>query len=405
MPTYAYKAVDRNGDLQTGSFIAADESELRQRLRLNDLFVIEVKIESEVAAAVNWVRPSRRRVKLNDMVVMSRQFATLVRSGLTVVHTLSTVADQTENPTLADVLRQVRLDVLGGASLAHAMSQHPKVFTPIFTSLVQAGEAGGTLDQTLETAADMFNREQELREQVKSAMTYPILVIVAAVLVVAFMLGFIVPVFEKVYQQFRADLPAITQFLVLLSHLVVSYGWLVILVGIAIYFLFRRYVATDGGRHRLDAFKLRLPIVGKLIRKIAICRFTQTMAGLSAGGVPVLNALTVAANTSGNVIVRDAVMRVAEHVKQGTTIADPLTESGEFPPMVTRMVASGEQSENLDEMLEEITKFYRRDIEYSVQRLTRLLEPAMTVFVGGIVLFVLLALYMPIFNLSQVLRR
>jgi type IV pilus assembly protein PilC len=409
MPTFQYSARDRDGNLQSGSMSAEDVADLRRILRNKDLFLTRHVVRSgktamesaESSGAVGMTR----KVKLGDMVVMSRQLATLVRSGLPVIEALTAVSSQTENPALRAALDQVRLDVLTGASLAGALKKHPTIFSDIYVSLVEAGEAAGTLDQTLEVAATQFDREAELREQVKSAVAYPILVVIAAILVVTFMLLFVVPAFANVYKQFKAPLPPITRTMIALSNAVLHYSWAVALGVILLIWGVRKYVASPGGRYTWDRIKLKMPLLGKLNRKISIARFTQTWAGATRGGIPILQALQVSANTSGNVVIRDSIMQVAGFVKEGATLAEPLADTGQFPPMVTRMIAAGESSGNLDEMLEEVTKFYQRDIEYTVRKLTRLMEPLMTALVGAIVLFVLLSLYMPIFNLTQVIRR
>ena len=275
----------------------------------------------------------------------------------------------------------------------------------MYVSLVEAGEAGGLLDRTLETAAVQFSQEAEIHEKVKAALTYPVLVIVAAAGVVAFMLIVIVPVFANVYQQFHAELPAVTLLLVNISFIVVHWWLGVLLLGALFVYALRRYIATPKGRLVFDTLLLKLPLMGKLLRKIAVARFTQTFAGMTSAGVPILRALTISANASGNMVIQRAVMYVAEQVQQGANLGLPLEQTGEFPPVVTRLIAAGEQSGNLDEMLGEITLFYHRDIQYAVEKLTKLMEPLMTIMVGGIVLFILMALYMPIFNLGQVLRR
>lgn len=408
MPTFQYSARDREGNLQTGVLAAENTAELREILRNKDLFLTKYQLRKGKVVDQGQVAPGlfgAKKVKLGDMVVMSRQLATLVRSGLPIIEALSAVSAQTENQTLVDALNAVRLDVLTGASLAGGMRRHPKVFTDLYTALVEAGEAAGTLDHTLELAAKQFDEEAELREQVKSALTYPVIVIVAALGVVAFMLVFIVPAFAKVYDQFNAPLPAVTQSLIFLSDLLLHRAWIVLLVGLGAFLAFRQWVQTPGGRMKYDRFKLKLPLLGKLIRKISLARFATTLAGATKGGMPILQALQVSANTAGNVIIRDSVLQAINFVKEGSTLADPLAASGQFPPMVTRMIAAGEQSGDLDAMLEEVAHFYRRDIEYQVKKLTRMMEPVLTVVVGAIVLFVLVSLYMPIFNLPNVVKR
>ena len=406
MPTYQYKARDQKGEAHSGVFVADNVADLRHSLRSKDLMVTQYGIVADRASRTKSQGLfGPKKVKLYDLVVMSRQMASLVRAGVTVVEGLDVVADQSDNPTLAEALQKVRLDILAGDSMAQAMGKHPKVFNELYVALVEAGEAGGMLEETLEVAADQFDKQATLREQVKSALLYPVIVVVAAVLVVVFMLVFIVPVFKKVYDQFDAVLPGITRMLISMSDVVVDYWYYVVAGAAAVYFGLRAYYRTDEGRHTLDRFKLGIPMVGPLLRKIAVAQVTETFAGTTRGGIPIIGALQVSAGTTNNVIIRDAVWRVSDNIREGSPLSASLEETGEFPPMVTRMVASGEKSGNLDEMLEELTRFYERDIEHSVDRLTRMMEPILICIVGGIVLFVLLALYMPVFNLSQVIRK
>jgi len=405
MPEYLYTARDKGGNLTTGMIFAETDQELRDSLRTNDLYLTEFERRHDSVGKQQQRLFASRKVKLGDLVVMSRQLATLVRAGIPVVEALGTVAVQTENFVLAEALREVRLQVVAGEGLATAMRRHPKIFSELYCSLVEAGEVGGVLDQTLDVAATQFDRDAHLRQQVKAALVYPQLVVVASFGVVLFMLLFIVPIFKKVYTQFHAQLPGTTQLLVQISDFLAAYWWIGALGLISMILGYRRIRRSPKGRLATDRFFLRLPILGTVVRKIAISRFAQTFGSATHGGIPILRALAVSANTAGNYVIRDAVMKVATHVQEGASLAPPLDDTKEFPPMVIRMIAAGEKSGNLTLMLEEITKFYDRDVEYSVQKLTRLLEPAMTVLVGGIVLFVLLALYMPIFNLGNVIKR
>ena len=409
MPTYEYTARDRDGNMSSGVLIAENENQLRQSLRIKELFVTNYHVRSDYQAAkgadatFNLFRP--RRVKLTDMVVMSRQLSTLVRAGLSIVEALDTVANQTENVMLTEALWAVRLDVIGGDSLSTAMRKRPKVFNELYCALVEAGEVGGMLEHTLDVAAVEFDKQQTLREQVRSALTYPILVVMAAIFVVIFMLTFIVPIFAKIYAQFNAQLPTITQLLITISAVVLHWWYIILPIILLGLFLIREYYQTEQGKQVIDRFKLKIPILGKLLHKMAVAQFTNTWAGTTKGGIPILSALQVSARTANNVVIRDAVMNVAQDVQAGASLATSLEEKGKFPPLVVRMVASGEKSGNLDEMLDELTHFYERDIEYSVQRMVRMMEPAITVVVGSLVLFFLLALYMPIWNLTKVIRR
>ena len=405
MPTFNYSARDRSGTQSSGVIAAKDATEVREVLRNKELFVTTLREQAGPAApGAGFQLFKSKKVKLNELVVMSRQMATLVRAGISIVECLYAVGAQTENPVLKQAINEIRLDVLTGSTLTDAMRKHSRILNEMYVSLVQAGETGGVLERTLEIAAVQFDQEAELQEKVKAAFVYPMVVLVASVGVVFFMLIFIVPVFAKVYDQFHAVLPPVTLLLVSLSSFILNYWWIVLAASYAASFGIKRYIRTPAGRVMFDRLMLKLPLMGPLNRKIAVARFTQTFAGATKAGVPILRALAISAQTSGNVVIMEAIKKVAGFVKDGSTLTIPLEQTGQFPPMVTRMIAAGEQSGNLDTMLEEITHFYNRDIEYTVNRLTKILEPAMTIIVGGIVLFVLLALYMPIFNLTNVVK-
>ena len=405
MPTFNYSARDRAGAQSTGVIAAKDATEVREVLRNKELFVTTLREQAGPAAPnAGFQLFKTKKVKLAELVVMSRQMATLVRSGISIVECLHAVGAQTENTLLKQAINEIRLDVLTGSTLTDAMRKHSRILNEMYVSLVQAGETGGVLERTLEIAAVQFDQEAELQEKVKAAFVYPMVVLVASVGVVFFMLIFIVPVFAKVYEQFHAVLPPVTLLLVLLSSMLLKYWWLGLGAGYGASFGIKRYIRTPAGRMMFDTLMLKVPLLGPLNRKIAVARFTQTFAGATKAGVPILRALAISAQTSGNVVIMEAIKKVAGFVKDGSTLTVPLEQTGQFPPMVTRMIAAGEQSGNLDTMLEEITHFYNRDIEYTVNKLTKILEPAMTIVVGGIVLFVLLALYMPIFNLTNVVK-
>ncbi|HZO87294.1 MAG TPA: type II secretion system F family protein [Chthonomonadaceae bacterium] len=407
MPTFQYTARDRAGQQSDGVIAARDLSEAREILRKKELFLTQIREQAArgQSGAQGGLLRRKRGVKLRDMVIMSRQLATLVRAGISIVECLQAVSAQTQNPALVETINDVRLEVLTGSTLTDAMRKHPKVFSETYISLAQAGEVGGVLEQTLELAADQFDKEAQLRAKVKSAFVYPAIVMGTAVFVVIFMLIFVVPVFANVYRQFNAKLPAVTMMLVSLSYIILHYWWMVLLGLAGLIYALRRYIQTPTGRTQYDRLKLKIPLLGDLNRKIAVSRFTQTFSGAVRSGVPILRGLAIAGQTCGNVIIMEAVKKVAGFVKEGATLSLPLEQTGEFPAMVTRMIAAGEHSGNLDTMLEEITRFYNRDIEYTVENLTKLMEPAMTVIVGGLVLFILLALYMPIFNLGNVIKK
>jgi type IV pilus assembly protein PilC len=384
---------------------AENDATLRDQLRSNSLYLIQFKKTAESSEKSREGLFKKKKVKLGEMVVMSRQLATLVRAGLPIVETLATLKAQTENPVLSDALGQIQSDILSGSTLNGAMSKHPAIFGKLYIALVSAGEAGGILEKTLDIVADQLEKEAVIREQVKAAMAYPKMVVAASVGVIAFMLVFIVPTFGKVYKQFNAELPFVTLALVSISNFVMKSWWLMFIMIFVAVKGFIAFKNTASGTHFVDTMTLKLPILGPVLRKIAVSRFTQTFAGATRCGIPILHGLAVAADTTGNTIIRAAVLKAAAHVSEGAPLAPTLDESGQFPAMVTRMIAAGEKSGNLDEMLDEITKFYHRDVDYSIGKMTKLIEPLMTVLVGGIVLFVLMALYMPVFNLGKVIKK
>lgn len=412
MPTFQYTARDRNGNPVQGVVMSVDVDTVREILRERELFLTSAVPQSNAATSsqeMGGIRAKNkgRRAKINDIVVMSRQLATLVRAGLPLNECLYTVALQSDNLFLREVLQEVRRDILSGSNFTEAVSRHPEVFNELYIALIRAGEAGGVLDETLETAAEQFDKEAELREKVRSAFTYPIIVTVVAVLVVGFLVLVVIPQFASFYASFRAQLPAVTQLLLNISKVAMNpyFELLLWTLIIGTVLFIRQSIKTTKGRERWDKLKLKILLFGPLNRKIAVARMTRTLAAMVRAGVPILQALAISARVSNNVIITAAMARVAEFVQQGARLWMPMEQTGEFPPMVTRMIAAGEESGNLDEMLAELTRFYDRDIEYTVQKLTKMLEPLLTVVIGSIVLFVLLALYMPIFNLTNVLKR
>jgi len=407
MPTFAYTVRDRAGKTTNGSLQATDVNELRRILRSNDLYLTEYKSAGGDAANPREQKPglfSNNKIKLQDMVITTRQLATLLRSGVPLTQGIEIVREQSNKPLLIAALHDMQAGVVAGEGVSTMMRKHPKVFNDLICSLVEAGEAAGNLDFALDVAADQLDREDELRRKVKAATTYPKLVVGASIGTVLIMLLCVVPVFSTVYKSLRTELPSMTKILIMMSDWVVKYWWLVFGLMFLFSWSFKKYYATPGGKMALDKLTVRVPIAGPRFRKISIARFTQTLAGSMRAGVPVLRSLQISANTAGNAVIRDAVHEVATNVRDGSQIGIELEKSGHFPLMVTRMISAGEASGNVDEMLDEINRFYERDVAYSVEQLTKMIEPLMTIVVGGIVLFVLLALYMPVFSLGEAFR-
>jgi type IV pilus assembly protein PilC len=407
MPKYKYVARDASGKSSAGQVDAIDEAELRRVLRQNGLFLTQIKTAErgvKTADAVEEKAPQGffdAKPTIQDLVIATRQLSTMMRSGLPLMEGLALVGAQTTKPILKFVFRDLGASVSSGISLSQSMSKYPKVFNKLIVAFVESGEATGNLDGTLEAAANQLNREDNLRRKVKAATTYPKIVVAACFGTIAMMLLFVVPTFAAVYKSLHSALPAPTLLLIALSDIGLKYGiFLLIPLGGLVYG-YKRYADTPGGKRRLDIISLKLPVLGVIFRKIAIARFVQTLAGALASGVPILQALTIASNTAGNTVIQDAVTDAANKIREGASIAIELEKTGEFPMMVTRMLAAGESSGNLDAMLEEVNNYYERDVEYAVENLTKMIEPAMTICVGGIVLLILLALYMPVFSLGK----
>jgi len=404
MPVFSYVARDFRGQMVLGSTAGPDATVVRRNLRENGLYVLTLSERRErEGLGARWAR--FRGVKLGDLVVFSQQLATMVGAGLPIVECLHELTEETENPALRMALVQITQDILSGSTLSQALARHPRIFSELFIALVHAGEVGGVLDQSLVRIAENLDREQELREKVKSAFVYPAVVLTVAAGVVTFMLLFIIPVFEKVYAQFHANLPAPTLALIAVSGFISHFWWLILALLAGVAFAFRSFVRTEKGRRIWDRTKLRLPLFGKLIRKIVVTRFVRTLGALVNAGVPMLAALQTASRVAANTEFTDAIAQISEEVTKGAALSGPLRICGKFPNLVPRLVQAGEESGNLGEMLDKTAHFFDRDIEHTVRRLTTLMEPAITIILGVIVGSIVVSLYLPIFTLATVIRR
>jgi type IV pilus assembly protein PilC len=346
----------------------------------------------------------KKKVKPKDVAIMSRQLATMINSGLTLTRSLGVLEQQVENPVLQTVVGDVKSRVEEGSSLSGAMEAHPKVFSHLYVSMVRAGEAGGALDETMVRLAETLEAAVRLRSKVKSAMSYPIVVLSLIVIVVSAMLLFVVPVFEQMYTDLGGTLPLPTLMLLSLSNLLVTFWWMVVAIVVGAVVAFRRWKRTDSGRVTWDAIKLRLPIVGGLVQKVSISRFARTLAVLSRSGVPVLQALDIVADTAGNSQVSAGVVAMRTSVKNGEALAAPLHRHAVFPPMVTQMMVVGEETGAIDEMLGKVSDFYDQEVEDTVNSLTSLIEPLLIVVLGVSVGAILIALYLPMFNIAGLIQ-
>ena len=398
--TYAYKVRDRGGNLISGTLVADNEALVLQRLREQGLTPLEVGKQSR---GFN-IELTKKKVKLKELSVFSRQFATMINSGLPILRALSILADQTSNGELARVLNECRLDIEQGSSLSAAIQKHPKVFSNLFVSMVKSGETGGSLDSVLLRLADMIENEVKLRGKIKSAMTYPIAVVALVSLIMSGMLLFVVPQFKSIYAQLGGSLPMPTRVLLALSEIFKKYWYIVIAAVFAGRFFFRRWKATPNGREAVDAFKLRVPVFGTLFHKTALARFAGTLSMLLRSGVPILQALDIVSETVNNRTIAKAVQDVQGSVREGESMAKPLAKHTVFPPMVVQMIAVGEETGQVDVMLEKVATFYNQEVEASVDALTSLIEPLLIAVIGGAVGAAVIALYMPMFNIIKLIQ-
>jgi len=400
--TYDYKVRDRSGALITGRLAGDSEALVLQRLRQMGMTPVEVKKAGTGMKMEINLRPGR--VKLKQISVFCRQFATMVNSGLPILRALAILADQTDNKEFAQVLVQVRTDVENGSSLSAALGKHPKAFNNLFISMIKAGETGGVLDDVLLNLADQIEKEVELRRQIKSAMTYPVVVVALVSLILGAMLLFVVPQFETIYTDLGGQLPLPTRILLGVSSVFRNYWYIVALLGGIGAFLFRRYKRTEAGRARVDAAKIRVPVFGPLFHKVALARFSSTLAMLLRAGVPILQALDNVKETVNNAVIAEAVEDVKASVREGESIAKPLAKHKVFPPMVVQMLAVGEETGAVDTMLDKVAEFYNSEVTATVEALTSLIEPLLIAVIGGCVGAAVIALYMPMFNIINLLK-
>jgi len=400
--TYDYKVRDRAGSLVTGQLVGDSETLVLQRLREMGMTPVEVKKAGTGMKMEIKLRPGR--VKLKTVAVFCRQFATMVNSGLPILRAISILADQTDNQELEKVLVQARTDVEQGSSLSGALAKHPKVFNNLFISMTKAGETGGVLDDVLLSLADQIEKEVELRRQIKSAMTYPVVVVAMVLLILAAMLLFVVPQFETIYSNLGGTLPLPTRILLGISNAFRTYWYMFGLAFGVGSVLFRRYKKTDAGRARVDAVKIRVPVFGPLFHKVALARFSSTLGMLLRAGVPILQALDNVKETVNNRVIADAVDDVKTSVREGESIAKPLGKHKVFPPMVVQMMAVGEETGAVDTMLDKVAQFYNNEVTAQVDALTSLIEPLLIAFIGGAVGAAVIALYMPMFNVINLIE-
>ncbi|HWW95456.1 MAG TPA: type II secretion system F family protein [Vicinamibacteria bacterium] len=395
MPAFVWKGKTREGKVVSGERVADNKEAVLALLRRDQILVSSVKEKGKEMALPKL----GGGVPAKDLAIFVRQFSVMIDAGLPLVQCLEILGSQQENKNFAKVLQTTRMDVEGGATLADAMRKHPKAFDELFTNMIAAGEAGGILDTILKRLATYIEKAVKLKSQVKGAMVYPVAVLGIAGLVIAVILWKVIPTFASMFEGLGAQLPLPTRIVIAASNWFVRLLPFLVLGAVLLVFFFRRYYATYGGRRTVDRTLLRLPILGTILQKIAVARFCRTLATLISSGVPILDGLEITARTSGNAIIEDAIMAVRKGVESGLTVAQPLKESGVFPPMVVQMIGVGEQTGALDAMLGKIADFYEEEVDQAVANLLTLMEPVMILFLGVTVGGIVISMYLPLFDL------
>src|SRR3989475_4994682 len=401
LPVWVWEGKTKSGETKRGEVEAADEASVQQRLRA--MALTNVKIRKR-PMQFSFKLPGFGGISQKDIVIFTRQFATMINAGLPLVQCLDILSGQLDNMAFREVLTKVKVKVESGSTLADALGEHPKVFDTLYVQLVAAGEIGGILDTILNRLAQYIEKNEKLKSKVKGAMVYPSVVLVVAVGVTVVLLLFVTPTFEKMFKDFGGAMPVPTQIVIDLSSWLQHYiGYLVASI-IALVIAFRAWITWPRGREQWDAFVIRTPIFGPLVRKVAVARFTRTLGTMISSGVPILDALEVVAKTAGHTVVEKAIRYTKEKISEGKTIVQPLSETKVFPPMVVQMIGVGEATGAMDQMLTKIADFYDDEVDAAVSALTTLIEPVMMVFLGGVVGGFLVAMYLPIFSIAGAVK-
>ena len=410
MSTFNFRAVDLAGVPSRGELEASSKAQVSEQLRQRGLIVLDVSEQRE-AFKLESIFQRFKSVNMRNLAVFSRQFATLIQSGMPMLRSLYTLEEQTQDEMLKPAIASLRADVEAGSSLNQAMERQPGIFDPLYRSMVQAGEGSGRLEQSLDRVAIQLEKLDALRRQVKSAMMYPAVVFTVAMIVMIVIVAFVVPVFVGIFEEIASEngtsseLPLMTKITVGVSEAVTSKFYIVApLLAVAAY-IFIRWKKSERGRTAWDRFKLRIPMkIGDVVQKVALARWSRTFSGTVASGVPILQAIQISGQTAGNAVIQEAMDNVYASVKKGGSIAKPLEEASVFPPMVSHMVAVGEESGQLEQMLEKIADFYDAEVDAKVKALTSLIEPVMIVLVGVVVGFIVISMYLPIFSIYDKIR-
>jgi type IV pilus assembly protein PilC len=395
MPVYVWEGKLANGTIKKGEIEADSKASVKLLLKRQKI------VPSKIKAKQKQIVLFEQKIKTKEIVVFTRQFATMINAGLPLVQCLEILSSQQENPTFKKVLSQIKSDVESGNTFADALGKHPKVFDSLYVNLVAAGEIGGVLDTVLIRLAVYMEKAEALKAKVKSAMTYPIIVLCVAFGVVAVLMIFVIPTFKDMFEQFGSALPAPTQLVVDMSHFFRSYWLAMIGVIVAVILAFKWAANQEKGRYYIDSTMLKLPVFGPLIKKVAVAKFTRTLGTMISSGVPIMDGLEITSRTAGNVIIEKAIRAVRSAISEGQSMAEPLSQTGIFPGMVVQMISVGEATGAMDQMLSKIADFYDEEVDAAVETLTSSLEPMLMVFLGGIIGFVVVAMYLPIFQMAS----
>jgi type IV pilus assembly protein PilC len=400
MPIFLWEATNRKGEVKKGELDGTDETAVRGTLRRQGYRSINVKAKPK--DIMEYLPFLKQGVKEKDVVIFARIFSTMINAGLPLIQCLDLLAQQEQNKTFKAIIISCKEDIESGNTLSDSLKKYPKIFDDLFVNLVAEGESGGILDVILQRLASYMEKAMKLKSKVKGAMTYPASVLVISIGVVALLLLKVIPVFQKMFEGMGGELPGPTQFLVNLSAFAQSYFLYMVAAVVVVVIAFNRFRATEKGTFIIDSLILKSPVFGPLLKKVAVAKFTRTMATMMSSGVPILEGLTIVSKTAGNVIIERALIETRKSISEGKTIAEPLAETNIFPPMVVQMIAVGEATGALDTMLAKIADFYDDEVDAAVEAMTALLEPFMMVFLGGVVGGMIIAMYLPIFKMASV---
>ncbi|HNQ18792.1 MAG TPA: type II secretion system F family protein [Smithellaceae bacterium] len=401
MPVYLWEGVTRKNELKIGEIEAADELAVRTFLRRQGFKSLEIKKKPK--DLTEYLPFLAGKVKEKNVVVFCRVFSTMISAGLPLIQCLDLLAQQESNKAFAKIIREIKEDIEGGTSLTDALKKYPKVFDELFTNLIAAGEAGGVLDVVLERLSNYMEKAMKLKSRVKGAMVYPASILLISLGVVALLLIKVIPVFRGMFESMGGELPPLTAVMIAASDFAQSYWWIILGILVLIYVIYNRVYKIEKGRWAIDSLLLKMPLFGELLKKVAVAKFSRTLATMLSSGVSILEGLSIVSKTSGNVVVEDALLKTRQSISGGESIAGPLESSGLFPPMVVQMIAVGEATGALDSMLSKIADFYDDEVDAAVSAMMTLMEPLMIVFLGGIVGTMIVAMYLPIFKMAALI--